>query len=116
MTRNNADFDLGSVSTQNFFTPENGVHSLEAHMPNHGLVGWISWRGSVPTEQLDESDKSATGEIKALFVSPKFRRKGIANLLFNKAKEHASSLGVAAPGHSEFQSEEGKSWAESVGK
>lgn len=92
MGRNNADFD--SVSFSGHITEE-GSHILASHQGN--TVGYLAW--------------GHDGEVNHVFVDPSARHQGIATQMWSKAHEHAATMGVRHPKHSEDQTEAGKAWA-----
>jgi GNAT superfamily N-acetyltransferase len=92
MGRNNEDFESLTFSGR---TNEDGSHVTATHRGN--TVGYLAW--------------GHDGEVNHVFVDPSARHQGIATQMWNKAHEHAASMGVRKPVHSDDQTEAGKSWA-----
>lgn len=81
-------------------------HAIDAHLPGEEeAVGSIMW-DSVG----DENDSSTIpGEVFGLRVHPKYRRRGVANALWDHAVMHGPS---PMPQHSLVQTPEGGAWAQ----
>ena len=92
MGRNNADFNSLTFSSH---TNEDGSHVTASHQGN--TVGYLAW--------------GHDGEVNHVFVDPSARHQGIATQMWDKAHQHAATLGVKHPVHSEDQTEAGKAWA-----
>lgn len=52
-----------------------------------------------------------TGEVKGVHVEKEHQRKGIATAMLHTARELAAQHGIAAPIHSDTQTDEGAAWA-----
>jgi GNAT superfamily N-acetyltransferase len=76
---------------------ESEWNAIEAHHPDEGKVGHLLWHPN--------------GEIQDVQVDEPHRRKGVATGML----EHAKTLKVKPPKHSELRTEEGDAWVQSLG-
>ena len=67
-------------------------------------------------EDLAYIDWEPSGEIYYIKVPAEYRRQGIATRLWEAAKEHARKSGLPPPTLSEYRTDEGDAWAESLGE
>lgn len=87
---------------------DNNYNMVEAHHPEHGEVGYMSWAKT-------DTGLHQPGEIANIVVhDPELRRHGIATAIYN----HALAFGYQpAPLHSTTLTQHGggQSWAQAVG-
>jgi GNAT superfamily N-acetyltransferase len=97
MGANNADFHGVGFSHEE--SPY-GELTIRAHHSEHGQIGKLY--ASEPRE--------GHRYVASVFVHPDHRRKGVATGMWNYAKQNGFSLK-----HSQTRTEDGDSWAKSVG-
>lgn len=68
----------------------------------HAIVGFLMWDGA------------EDGRIEDLYVTPDYRRKGLATKLWNEATEYATNNNLATPAHSETRTLLGDLWAKTM--
>ena len=88
---------------------------------NHGLSvaipgkEYIPGAGKAGGKQVGSmSWAHDTGRIEGVLVESQFKRKGVATAMLHTARELATQHGIAAPVHSETQTDEGAAWARKV--
>ena len=67
-------------------------------------------------EDLAYLDWEPSGELYYIKVPAEHRRQGIATRLWESAQEHAKRSGLPSLTHSEYRTNEGDAWAESLGE
>jgi GNAT superfamily N-acetyltransferase len=97
MGRNNADF--AGITTEHTVYP-NGALVTATH-PEHGEMGYM---------ELSTVNRRGNREVLNLEVGEQHRRKGIATALWRHAIDNELS-----PEHSTWRTDEGDSWANSIG-
>lgn len=90
-----------------------GARKLEAHHPEHGKVGEMYWQHDpyVISMGRDRPTKEVypRGMVRQVMVDPEHQRKGVATMMWNRAKEITPWLS-----HSDNQSDDGRAWAQTV--
>lgn len=81
-----------------------GMGSIEAHHPEHGLIGQIYWN----TDPKYKAEP--VGGVTRLDVDSDFRRKGLATHLYREAQKMDPTVQ-----HARTQTPEGKKFAKAVG-
>lgn len=85
-------------------TGDRRYHKIDAHVPGRKEpIGSMMW------DAIGDEDDPDTlpGEVFGLRVEPEYRRRGIANAMW----DHATANVSPAPEHSPVQTEEGAAWA-----
>ena len=92
-------------------TEDEDEHNVTAHLPGHDRpIGRLTWTKKSFDEDEHYSGNSDVlyyGDVSSIDVHPDYRRRGIANAMW----EHAKSLGVEGPYHSSMKSPDGEEWA-----
>lgn len=93
-------------------TEDKDEHNITAHLPGHDRpVGTLTWtKKSYDADEhpyMENSDDLYVGDVTNIDVHPDYRRRGIANAMW----EHAKSLGTEGPYHSSMKSPDGEAWA-----
>lgn len=92
---------INKIQFKYIFNPQHDEHEVTA-FDNSGQMGRLLW-------------DDGSGEISHLHVGEPHRRQGVATALWETAHEEAESRGITPPEHSSSRTEEGDSWARSVG-
>lgn len=84
-------------------------HGLDVSIPG---VEHIPGAGKVGGRQVGSmSWHPETGRVEGISTEGKFKRQGVATAMWHTAHQLAAQHGIAAPVHSETQTDEGAAWA-----
>ena len=83
-------------------TPLTGSVGRVSNPPTNNVVGRIQWHPK-------------TGEVNWVRTHQDYRGLGVATTLWEKANKLAADTGIKAPKHSKHRTEQGESWAKTVG-
>ena len=98
---------LSPLQFQHSVSKDNNYHMVEAHHPEHGEVGYMSWA-------KNDTGLHQPGEIANIQTHEPYQRQGVATAIYN----HALASGYSpAPVHSRSLTQRGggQAWSEHVG-